>query len=91
MENTSPKKLKAKLKDFLKLAKKEVVRIKRKSGQRFILVSEKKYNELKLKLNSIPKRLLKEVRGKEKSKSKEKYKTQETGILGSHKVIRSRV
>jgi len=58
MENTSPKKLRAKLKDYLDLAKKEVVRIKRRSGQNYILLSEDKYNELKLELTSLQKRLL---------------------------------
>jgi PHD/YefM family antitoxin component YafN of YafNO toxin-antitoxin module len=70
MENTSPKKLRAKLKDFLDLAKKEVVRIKRKSGKHFILVSEKKYDKLKMKLSSLQKRLLKKVSSSEKLKDK---------------------
>jgi PHD/YefM family antitoxin component YafN of YafNO toxin-antitoxin module len=70
MENTSPKKLRAKLKDFLDLAKKEAVRIKRKSGQHFILVSEKKYNELKTELTSLQKSLLKKVHTGDKIKNK---------------------
>jgi PHD/YefM family antitoxin component YafN of YafNO toxin-antitoxin module len=82
MENTSPKELRAKLKEFLDLAKKEAVRIKRRSGQNYILISEEKYNELKLELTSLQKRLL----GKnhvadekivEKSKKKSKDKSSE--------------
>ncbi|MBC7540230.1 MAG: type II toxin-antitoxin system Phd/YefM family antitoxin [Bacteriovorax sp.] len=80
MENTSPKKLRAKLKDYLDLAKKEAVRIKRRSGQHFILVSEEKYNELKMELTSLQKRLLgknhvvEKENGKEKTKGKAKDK-----------------
>ena len=58
METTRPKKLKNKLKDYLDLAKKEVVKIKRKSGQKYILISEEKYNELKLELAALQKRIL---------------------------------
>lgn len=80
MENTTPKKLRAKLKDYLDLAKKEAVRIKRRSGQNFILVSEEKYNELKLELTAIQKRILgkspigEKIKEKSKDKSKEKSK-----------------
>jgi PHD/YefM family antitoxin component YafN of YafNO toxin-antitoxin module len=58
METTRPKKLKNKLKDYLDLAKKEVVKIKRKSGQKFILISEEKFNELKSELATLQKRIL---------------------------------
>jgi PHD/YefM family antitoxin component YafN of YafNO toxin-antitoxin module len=78
MENTSPKKLRAKLKDYLDLAKKEAIRIKRRSGQHYILLSEEKYNELKMELTALQKRLLskghitEKVKGKSKSKVKGK-------------------
>ena len=58
MEKTSPKKLRARLKEFLDMAKKEAVRIERRSGQCFILLSEEKYNDLKTELNILQKRLL---------------------------------
>ena len=85
MENTSPKKLRAKLKDYLDLAQKEIVRIKRRSGQNYILISEEKYNELKLELTTLQKRLLgksvdiaekitEKLKDKKKSKKKDKVK-----------------
>lgn len=74
MENTSPKKLRAKLKDYLDLAKKEVIRIKRRSGQHFILLSEEKYNELKMELTALQKRLLSKGHAVEKVKEKNKGK-----------------
>jgi len=58
MESTSPKKLKNKLKDYLKIAKKEAIKIKRKSGDKYILVSEEKFNELKSELAALQKRLI---------------------------------
>jgi len=58
METTRPKKLKNKLKDYLDLAKKEVVKIKRKSGQKYILINEEKFNELKTELAALQKRIL---------------------------------
>jgi PHD/YefM family antitoxin component YafN of YafNO toxin-antitoxin module len=72
METTRPKKLKNKLKDYLDLAKKEVVKIKRKSGQKFILISEEKFNELKSELATLQKRIL--------SKSPELGKAKKTKI-----------
>jgi PHD/YefM family antitoxin component YafN of YafNO toxin-antitoxin module len=56
MENTTPKKLRAKLKEYLDLAKKETIRIKRRSGQHYILITEDKYNELKTELHTLQKR-----------------------------------
>lgn len=66
MENTTPKKLRANLKDYLDLAKKEKIRIKRRSGQNYILLTEEKYNELKNAITSLQKRLL----GKTKTTTK---------------------
>lgn len=70
METTRPKKLKNKLKDYLDLAKKEVVKIKRKSGEKFILISEVKYNELKAEVASLQKRLLGKIKTEKKSTKK---------------------
>ena len=79
MENTSPKKLRAKLKDYLDLAKKEAVRIKRRSGQHFILISEEKYNELKSELTTLQKRLLGKSPIAEKIKEKKLAKGKDKG------------
>jgi PHD/YefM family antitoxin component YafN of YafNO toxin-antitoxin module len=79
MENTTPKKLREKLKDYLDLAKKEKIRIKRRSGQNYILMNEDKYNELKNAVTSLQKRLLGKghpaLKEKEKSKPIEKKAT----------------
>ena len=78
MENTSPKKFRAKLKEYLDLARKEAIRIKRRSGQHFILISEDKYNEIKMELTALQKRLLgkgtiaEKIKGKTKDKTKDK-------------------
>lgn len=80
MENTSPKKLRAKLKDYLDLAKKEIVRIKRRSGQHYILLSEDKYNELKSELTSLQKRLLGKGQVAEKLKEKTKGKSKDKSV-----------
>lgn len=74
MENTSPKKLRAKLKSYLDLAKKETVRIKRRSGQNYILINEEKYNDLKMELHTLQKRLLGKNQPAEKVKDKTKTK-----------------
>ena len=91
MENTSPKKLRAKLKDYLDLAKKEVIRIKRRSGQHFLLISEEKYNELKMELTALQKRLLgkghvtEKVKAKSKGKAKDKAVEKKTTVKKSAK------
>jgi PHD/YefM family antitoxin component YafN of YafNO toxin-antitoxin module len=75
MENTTPKKLRAKLKDYLDLAKKEIIRIKRRSGQHYILVSEEKFNELKMEVNSLQKRLIAKSHSVEKEEDNAKAKS----------------
>jgi PHD/YefM family antitoxin component YafN of YafNO toxin-antitoxin module len=79
MENTTPKKLREKLKDYLDLANKEKIRIKRRSGQNYILMNEEKYNDLKNAVTSLQKRLLGKghpaLKEKEKIKSKKKKTT----------------
>jgi PHD/YefM family antitoxin component YafN of YafNO toxin-antitoxin module len=78
MENTTPKKLREKLKDYLDLAKKEKIRIKRRSGQSYILMAEEKYNELKSAVTSLQKRIIGKghpaVKEKDKSKKKKSEK-----------------
>lgn len=75
MENTSPKKLRAELKDYLDLASSEPIRIQRRSGENYILMNENKYAELQNEISSLQRRLLgmseivddktKEYKGKE--------------------------
>lgn len=77
MENTSPKKFRANLKDYLNLAKKEKVRIKKRSGQNFILMSEEKYEELKTELTTLQKRLLANGHSSSETHSKVKKKMKE--------------
>jgi PHD/YefM family antitoxin component YafN of YafNO toxin-antitoxin module len=75
MENTTPKKLREKLKDYLDLANKEKIRIKRRSGQNYILMNEEKYNDLKNAVTSLQKRLLGKGHPALKEKEKEKIKS----------------
>lgn len=58
MENTSPKKFRAELKDYLDLASNEPIRIQRRSGENFILMNENKYAELQNEITSLQRRLL---------------------------------
>ena len=58
MESTSPKKLRAELKDYLDLATSEPIRIQRRSGENFILMNEEKYSELQNEISSLQRRLL---------------------------------
>ena len=58
MESTSPKKLRAELKDYLDLATLEPIRIQRRSGENFILMNEEKYAELQNEISSLQRRLL---------------------------------
>jgi PHD/YefM family antitoxin component YafN of YafNO toxin-antitoxin module len=80
MESTNPKKLKNKLKDYFKIARKEAIKIKRKSGDKFILISEEKFNELKSELAALQKRLLgvKEIAQAIKPKKETKKKVEKT-------------
>ena len=58
MESTSPKKLRAELKDYLDLATKEPIRIQRRSGENYVLMNENKYAELQNEISSLQRRLL---------------------------------
>jgi PHD/YefM family antitoxin component YafN of YafNO toxin-antitoxin module len=58
MENTSPKKFRAELKDYLDLASNEPIRIQRRSGDSFILMNENQYAELQNEIASLQRRLL---------------------------------
>lgn len=46
MKTTTPKKLRSELKTYLDLASKEPIKIKRRSGKSYILISEERYIEL---------------------------------------------
>lgn len=58
MESTSPKKLRAELKDYLDMAANEPIRIQRRSGENYILMNETKYAELNNEISSLQRRLL---------------------------------
>lgn len=58
MESTSPKKLRAELKDYLDLAANEPIRIQRRSGENYILMNETKYADLQNEISSLQRRLL---------------------------------
>jgi hypothetical protein len=57
LHNTSPKKLRAELKDYLDLATNEPIRIQRRSGENYILMNENKYAELQNEISSLQRRL----------------------------------
>ncbi len=58
MESTSPKKLRAELKDYLDLAAIEPIRIQRRSGENYILMNEIIYADLQNEISSLQRRLL---------------------------------
>lgn len=58
MESTSPKKLRAELKDYLDMATNEPIRIQRRSGENYILMSENQYADLQNEISSLQRRLL---------------------------------
>jgi prevent-host-death family protein len=58
MQSTNPKALRAELKDYLDLAEKEPIRIQRRSGESFILISEEKFEALQREVASLQRRLL---------------------------------
>ena len=58
MESISPKKLRAELKDYLDMASKEPIRIQRRSGENYILLSEDMYAQLQNEISTLQRRLL---------------------------------
>jgi PHD/YefM family antitoxin component YafN of YafNO toxin-antitoxin module len=58
MESTNPKKLRAELKDYLDLAAKEPIRIQRREGGSFVLMSEDLYAEMQNEIVALQRRLL---------------------------------
>lgn len=58
MKSTNPKKLRAELKDYLDLATHEPIRIQRRSGESYVLLSEDIYAELQNEILSLQRRLL---------------------------------
>ncbi len=58
MENTTPKTLRAEMKDYLDLASQEPIRIQRRSGENYILLNEDQYSKMQLEIMSLQKRLL---------------------------------
>ncbi|MDH4468345.1 MAG: type II toxin-antitoxin system Phd/YefM family antitoxin [Bacteriovoracaceae bacterium] len=58
MESTSPKKLRAELKDYLDLAAREPIRIQRRSGENYIIMNENVYAQMQNEISSLQRRLL---------------------------------
>jgi PHD/YefM family antitoxin component YafN of YafNO toxin-antitoxin module len=58
MESTSPKKLRAEMKDYLDMASKEPIRIQRRSGENYILLNEDNYAQMQNEISSLQRRLL---------------------------------
>ena len=58
MESKNPKKLRVELKDYLDLAVSEPIRISRRTGENFILMSEDTYAHLQNEIASLQRRLL---------------------------------
>ncbi|OFZ82327.1 MAG: hypothetical protein A2583_15435 [Bdellovibrionales bacterium RIFOXYD1_FULL_53_11] len=58
MNQTNPKKFRAKLRDYLDLASKEPVRIQRRSGETYVLMNEGRYAELQNEILALQRRLL---------------------------------
>ena len=58
MESTSPKKLRAELKDYLDMATNEPIRIQRRSGENYILMNENQYADLQNEISSHQRWLL---------------------------------
>ena len=58
MQNTNPRQLRAEMKDYLDLAKKEPIRIQRRSGESYILIKEETFTELQSEILSLQRRLL---------------------------------
>ena len=58
MQITNPKKLRAELKDYLDAATNEPIRITRRDGSSYILVSENTFADMQMEIQSLQKRLL---------------------------------
>ena len=58
MQVTNPKKLRAEMKDYLDAATSEPIRINRRDGSSFILLSEDTFREMQQELQSLQRRLL---------------------------------
>lgn len=58
MESTSPKKLRAEMKDYLDMAASEPIRIQRRSGENYILLNEDNYAQMQNEISSLQRRLL---------------------------------
>lgn len=58
MESSSPKKLRAELKNYLDLAASEPIRIQRRSGENYIVMNEDTYIQFQNEISSLQRRLL---------------------------------
>ncbi|MEI8346361.1 MAG: hypothetical protein WCG27_02770 [Pseudomonadota bacterium] len=58
MQSANAKKFRSELKDYMDAAVSEPVRINRRDGQSFILMSEQNYDEFRNEISSLQRRLL---------------------------------
>lgn len=58
MKSTSPKVLRAEMKDYLDMAANEPIRIQRRSGENYILLNEETYAQMQIEISSLQRRLL---------------------------------
>lgn len=58
MQSANAKKFRTELKDYMDVAVSEPVRISRRDGQSFILMSEQVYDEFRNEIQSLQRRLL---------------------------------
>lgn len=58
MQSANAKKFRAELKDYMEAAINEPVRINRRDGESFILMSEKTYDDFRNEIQSLQRRLL---------------------------------
>jgi PHD/YefM family antitoxin component YafN of YafNO toxin-antitoxin module len=58
MQSANAKKFRAELKDYMEAALTEPVRINRRDGESFILMSEKVYDDFRNEIQSLQRRLL---------------------------------
>jgi len=58
MQTTNPKKLRAEMKDYLDAASSEPIRINRRDGSSYILLSEAIFSDMQNEIQSLQRRLL---------------------------------
>lgn len=89
MKKVTPKKLRTELKTYLDTASKEPVKIERRSGKSYILISEERYMEL-VGLPVKEKKIKKEKKEKKGKKTKKKLQVKTGKKVTKKKVAKSK-